>query len=146
MDVKFSRSFFGYDPEEVEHRIKIYNKKFEDKMRELTDQLFEVNRETEVLRERIRLIQKELDEHEMIKEGIKETLFINHVQATKEVYTAIEEGKAINRKTREEVASREKKKEEMKKMMESLMREMDSITQSYNKSLEACKKWLNQQV
>lgn len=143
-NAKFSRSFFGYNPEEVEHRIKMYNKQFEDRMRELTDQLFEVNQETEVLKERIRVIQKELDEHEMIKEGIKETLYVNHVQATKEVYTAIEEAKAISRKAKEEVDCREKKKEEMKKMMESLMREMDSITQSYNKSLEACKKWLNQ--
>lgn len=143
-NIKFSRCFFGYNPEEVEHRIKMYNKQFEDRMRELTDQLFEVNRETEVLKERIREIQNELDEHEMIKEGIKETLYINHVQATKDVYTAIEESKAISRKTKEEVDGREKKKEEMKKMMESLMREMDSITQSYNKSLEACKKWLNQ--
>lgn len=144
MDIKFSRSFFGYDPEEVEHKISTYNKQYEDRMRELTEQLFKVNQETEVLKHRIKEIQKELDEHELIKQGIKDTLFINHLQATKEVVTAIEQGKAISRKAKDEVASREKKKAEMKKIMESLMQEMDSMTKSYNKSLEACKKWLNQ--
>lgn len=139
MDINFTRSFFGYDSEEVEHRINLYTKKYEDRMRELTDQLFDVNQETEALQQRIKIIQQEVDSHKKITQEIMNTLFGNHLQATKEVYEAIKEEAGISRNIKEEYIETEKKRLKIKETLDSLTKEMESVAKSYNTVLEAYK-------
>lgn len=112
MDVKFARSFFGYDPEEVEYRIKLCNKEYEEKMRELTNKLFDRNQEIEVVKERVRVLEEELEEEKRINQEIIDTLLTAHMEASKNVYEAIKEGEYISKKTKEEVYDKEEDKTE----------------------------------
>jgi hypothetical protein len=139
VDIKFTRSFFGYDPEEVEHIIRLYTKQYEDRMRELTDQLFDVNQESEAFQQRIKAIKQEIENHKRVSLEIMNTLFDNHLQATKEVYAAIKKEEGINRTIKEEYIETEKKRIKIKETLDSLTKEMELVAQSYNNVLEAYK-------
>ena len=98
MDAKFSRSFFGYEEEEVLYRINLLNKEYEEKMRELTDKLFASSQEIEVLQESIRRLEEEIAELDRLNTEIKETLFSAHMEATRNVYAAMKNSEKISKK------------------------------------------------
>lgn len=132
-------SFFGYDPEEVEYRIKLSGKEYEESMRTLTGKLFELNQEIEGLQGRIKEIEQELSKEEIINQQIIGALFTAHMQATREVYAAMKEGEQMGKRTREELLDRENENMKVKKTLDSLTMDMESIAMCYNKALEACR-------
>lgn len=137
METNIKRSFFGYDPEEVEYRIKLFNKEYEETVRTLTDKLFDINQEIEVLEERIRENEEILNADQGIQQEIINILLSAHMQATREVYAAMKEGERLGKRTREELLEKEKENLKMKKTLDSLTRDMESIAQCYHRALEA---------
>jgi len=139
LEKKFARSFFGYDEEEVEYKIRAMNKAYEESLRQLSDQLFEATSEIESLKERIRSIEDEIAQENSLNEEIKSILFSAHMKATDNVYGAIKAAESMSIKVREKVYEKEKESERIKKTLEKLTEDMESIAQCYSKALEEYK-------
>ncbi len=137
MEKIFPRALFGYDRAEVENRIISDIEHYENRIKELSDQLYNVTREIELLQEKIRQINDEFEERERLNQKIMKELFDSHDRASKEVFAAIKEGQRIIRKSKADIFEKETKRLEIKKALESLTKEMETITNSYKKVLEA---------
>ncbi|MDX9871640.1 MAG: hypothetical protein RBT41_04375 [Clostridia bacterium] len=139
MELKFSRSFFGYDEEEVEHQIKLQTKQYEEQMRKLTNRLFDINQENEMAQSRINAIRLELDNYQDKSQKIMEFLFVHHLLASKEVYHAITAGETIDRKLEKDILETAERRNNIKETLDSLNKELEVLAENYYNVLEAYK-------
>lgn len=139
VELRFSRSFFGYDEEEVDHQIRLLTKQYEEQMRKLTNRLFEVNQENEVALARINAISLELGKYQEKSQKIMEFLFMHHLMASKEVHKAIIAGEEIDQKLDRDIAETAEKRDKIKETLDSLNKELETLAENYYNVLEGGK-------
>lgn len=137
MDNKFGHSLIGYDPVLVEKRLHFLNEEFKSTMKEIQEELTQVEQDINNLEDKILKVRYEIADCRKLNEDVTQVLMSSHMDATEKVYEAMRKAEQIKKETREKILKREKEKEKMKMTVKRLTGEMQSIAEEYNTALEA---------
>lgn len=91
MDKQFTRALIGYKKKDVEKKVDLIDKEFEEIYTDYYRQLMSLETENKNLKQQLEMLKNEISEYRNLKEELVTILYNTHIQAYTPVYQMLKE-------------------------------------------------------
>ncbi|OPY87418.1 MAG: DivIVA protein [Smithella sp. PtaU1.Bin162] len=137
MNIKFKRSFWGYNPADVDKQLKTMDKLYKDSLKELRKQLADEVHQLQLLKVNIEKVKNNVESYKKIENEISGVLLKTHLDAVEKVFAAMLDSKQAEKKAAGEVLIRKNELTKIKTNIKKVKEEINSVTSRYRLALES---------
>lgn len=137
MNVKFKRSFWGYNPADIDKQLKSMDKYYKDSLMGLRKQLADEVHQLQLLKVNIEKVKNNIEVYQKIEFEISEVLLKTHLNAVERVFTAMLESRQAENKAADKVLFKKGELNKLKTNIQKIKEEINSVTDRYRLVLES---------
>jgi len=134
--IKFARSFLGYSPKAVEKTIDSIHAECEKQLRELEEQYAQEEFDLQSLKKEIKGQKDSVESFRVLDEELSKMLVSAHLGACGKIMDAINLAGQLEEGALNKVLECENQSARLKKTMDDLLKEIQTITKRYRFALE----------
>lgn len=128
MDKKFERTLIGYNKKDVEKKIDLINKEFEEIYSEYSKQLSSLTSENENLKKQVQMFTSQVLEYRNLKEELVNILYNTHIDAYTPIYDVLNEIEQKEKYKMDILQSQKKKYADIRESIDRFLSQIQNIT------------------
>ncbi|OPY55723.1 MAG: DivIVA protein [Pelotomaculum sp. PtaU1.Bin035] len=137
MNVKFKRSFWGYNPADVDKQLKSMDKRYKDSLMELRKQLADEVHQLQLLKVNIEKVKNNIESYKKIENEISRILLKKHLDAVEKVFMAMLDSRRAEKTATDKVLFKKDELTKLKTNIKKVKEEINSVTSRYRLLLES---------
>lgn len=136
MEMEFKRSFLGYSHEKVDKTLKAMHEEYELHLKDLEEQYSQAEYDVQILKDQIQELKNSMTAFQTLEEEFSKMLVTAHLAACEKVMTVFNLADEMEEEALNNVFKKKNKITKLKKTMNDLTKEIQSVTNRYSNTLE----------